>query len=324
MTELRICFVGSAPVTRSVRRSLAAAGHDITCSAFDRAALKRRFAEPIDMLIADADVADLDSLMWMIDTFKTERPSGVVLLLSSELGNQPIVDQLISSKLNNLVGKHGAVTASRDMIDEAELIATVDKLLRRDIFGLDKYLPPRVRIYTHTVTRSDERSRALSELESFLRAIDCYRSIEPMILTVADELLMNAVFSAPRDAENKPKYEERERHERFALEPTEYVEFRYACDGRSVLVSVSDQFGSIDRDALVGYLGSGFLGQKATVRETKGGAGIGLYMIAHSITQLVFNIHKRVRTEVIATFYIRSGLRAFRESGQSLNLFIVE
>lgn len=324
MSDYRILFAGSAPtVTRSVRRALVSAGHDLSCSGPDRETLSRRFDESFDMLVVDADMADIDALLWTINSFKKTSPDGAVLVLSSELGDREIVEQIASAGLNNLVGKHVGLSATRDHIDEAELIATVDKLLRRDVFGIDKYLPPRACVHPHVVGRSDERGEVLAQLESFLGDIDCYRSIQPIILTVADELLMNAVFSAPVDENGRAKYQELERRTAFTLAPNELVDFQYACDGRSVVVSVSDRFGSLDRDLLIGYLGSGFLGEKATVRQSSGGAGIGLYMIAHSITQLVFNIEKNVRTEVIATFYIRSGLRAFRESGQSLNLFVI-
>ena len=324
MPQSRILFTGHSPtVTRAVKRALASAGHEVVGCPFERSALARLVAEPFDLFVADADIDDLDSLFWALDLFKNEHPAGLILLLSSELGNEEIIDQLVSARIHNLIGKHVGLAASRDCIDEAELIATVDKLLRSDIFGIDRYLPPRVCVHSHRLERSTQRQEMLEELGAFLSKIDCYRSIEPMILTVADELLMNAVFSAPRDARGNPKYELVERNRDFVLQDNEHVDFRYACDGRSVFVSVADQFGSLEWESLVGYLGSGFLKEKATLREGGGGAGIGLYMIAHSITQLVFNIHKNVRTEVIASFYVRSGLRAFRESGQSLNLFVL-
>jgi hypothetical protein len=65
------------------------------------------------------------------------------------------------------------------------------------------------------------------------------------------------------------------------------------------------------------------MGDVAEVEYKKGGAGLGLYMVVHSITQLVFNIQANNATEVIAAFYVRSGLRAFRSSGLSLNLFLL-
>lgn len=145
-----------------------------------------------------------------------------------------------------------------------------------------------------------------------------------MIQAVADELIMNAVFSAPRDASGAPKYEARERRASFPLEPHEAVDFAYACDGKNVHLSVSDRFGSLDREMIIKYLGRGLMGEKGEVENKVGGAGLGLYMVVHSISNLVFNIQAGVRTEIIASFYIRSGLRGFRTAGQSLNLFLLK
>jgi hypothetical protein len=47
-------------------------------------------------------------------------------------------------------------------------------------------------------------------------------------------------------------------------------------------------------------------------------------MVFNSITQLTFNIQAGVSTEVIAMFYARSGARAFKASGRSLNIFVLQ
>jgi hypothetical protein len=163
----------------------------------------------------------------------------------------------------------------------------------------------------------------ISELEDFLDEIDCYGAIKNAVLLVADELIMNAIFNAPRDESGQPKYTHRHR-DRLELEPHERVFFRFACDGRNVALSVSDQFGSLDREVIVKYLERCFSGGPAEMEEKRAGAGLGLYMVFNSITQLTFNIHSDVSTEVIALFYVRSGARAFKASGRSLNIFVLQ
>ena len=46
------------------------------------------------------------------------------------------------------------------------------------------------------------------------------------------------------------------------------------------------------------------------------------WLVNNSITQLVFNVEVGKKTEAIASFFVRNGIRGFRASGQSLNLFI--
>jgi hypothetical protein len=320
-------FGGSRGIMRAVKRALASVGYEVTDCRSDRSLLESQLAKPTDMVILDADI-DLEELGWAFEQLRA-RPEVILLMVSSELGRRG-VDRILDRGLNNIVAKRGGITASMDLVDETEMIATVEKLLSRDIFGLDKYLPSRsIQVHSREIERSDQRDGALEQLKGFLAAIDCFQSIQPMILAVADELLMNAIFSAPRDQQGLAKYDSLGRHTAFALEPNELVGFEYACDGRNVLLSVSDRFGSLDRDTIVKYLGDGRAGGRSAIEYRKadheqGGAGLGLYMVAHSITQLVFNIHKGVRTEVIASFYIRDGLRGFRVSAQSLNLFMLQ
>ncbi len=322
MKNNRILLIGGVRgITRAVKRSLVSSGYEVVTCALARTALEHHLDTKLEMIVIDAD-GDFDELCWALERITADLPDVIVLIVSGELGNRRIVDQILDRGLNHVIAKHGGIAASQDFIDETEMIATVHKLLDRDIFGIEKYLPARgVRVHSRTLLRSDEREGVLDELGGFLTSIECYQSVQPMILTVADELMMNAIFSAPRDAEGNAKYDHLNRKEIVALQPSERVELRYACDGRNVLLSVSDPFGSLDRETIVRYVEKPFARMAS---PAKGGASLGLYMVSHAITQLVFNIHTGVRTEVIAAFYIRSGLRGLRISGQSLNLFIVQ
>ncbi len=131
---------------------------------------------------------------------------------------------------------------------------------------------------------------------------------------------MNAIFNAPRKPDGSAKYVDMNR-EQLSLEPQEHATLRFACDGRYVALSVTDPFGSLDRDVIVKYLQRCFSEGPAEMEEKEAGAGLGLFMVFNSITQLTFNIHIGHATEVVALFYIRSGARAFRASGRSLNIF---
>ena len=233
------------------------------------------------------------------------------------------VPQLLGQGLNNLIARHGGLTATQELVDEQELIVTCQKLLTQDIFGLEKYLATwGVCVHETNITSTDSKAQAMEELEAFLEHIDCHGTIIPAISLVADELLMNAIFNAPIEGGVR-KYSTIDRSHPLVLGPAEQVRFRYACDGKYVAVSVSDNFGSLDREVVIRYLEQAFIGKRAQIEQKQGGAGIGLYLVFNSITQLVFNIEEDQQTEVIAMFYIRSGARTFRTSGRSLNLFFL-
>ncbi|MCC6746505.1 MAG: hypothetical protein IT371_02540 [Deltaproteobacteria bacterium] len=318
-----VVVTSNRSVRRHVTRALVSTGCEVFHCPTSRSDIARELNAERQMYIVDAE-GDEDEIRWLLEALYRDHRDAIALLLSHDMENHFILDLVTEQSLNNLVARHGGLSASHDLIDEHELIITTHKLFRRDIFGIEKYLPTwGVKVHERRIAGSDDKAAALADLEGFLNQIDCYGAIVPPISLVADELLMNAIFSAPRDGNGKPKYSEVDRRDRMVLDPLEAVDFRYACDGRYVALSVSDPFGSLDRDIIIRYLRRAFVGAQAEVEQKKAGAGLGLYMVFNSITQLTFNIQAGVRTEVIALFYVRSGARAFRASGRSLNIFLL-
>jgi CheY-like chemotaxis protein len=306
---------------RHITRALASAGYAVTHVPLDRERVLNQLARHLDMCIVDVDEHG-EGIEWLLEHLYRERQE-VIALLTSEDHQMPFLrDSLATKSLNNLIAKHGGVAATSELIDESEVIVTCHKLFRHDIFGLEKYLTTwGIQIHELSIDGTESKGTVLGELEGFLDAIDCYGTVKNSVLLVADELVMNAIFNAPRDAAGRPKYATLDRSQPLVLEPAERATFRYACDGRHIALSVADRFGSLDRDVIIRYLQRCFAGGPAEVEEKEGGAGLGLHMVFNSITQLTFNVHAGVSTEVIAMFYVRSGSLAFKTSGRSLNMF---
>jgi len=310
-------------VKRHVTRALASAGFAVHHSPPQQEAVRAALARGPRMCVVDIDERP-DDVCWLLDELREAHPEVIGLLISQDHEMPFLREKLAARNLSNLIAKHGGVSAS-DLIDEAELIVTCQKLFQRNIFGLDKYLPTwGIRVREAEIEATQARPRVVGELEEFLDQIDCYGAVKNAVLLVADELLTNAIFNAPRDAEGRPKYATWDRSRDFSLPPEERPVFRYSCDGRNVGISVTDRFGALDRDVILRYLERCFAGGPAEVEQKEGGAGLGLYMIFNSITQLVFNIEHGRATEVIALFYARSGPLAFKSSGRSLNIFYLE
>lgn len=313
----------SRNVTRFVNRSLASAGCSLEHCNWVHDAIVEQLSLPHQMCIIDAD-GNAAEIRWLLEELYTKHSDTICLIVSHDHQNPLLQELLTTQNLNNVIAKHGGVTTTTELIDETELIVTCQKLFRREIFGIEKYLSTwGIQINEHELGGTDDKRAVIGELEDYLDEIDCYGAIKNAVLLVADELMMNAIFNAPRDTDGNPKYSNRHR-ESLELEPSERVTFRYACDGRNVALSVSDKFGSLDREVIVKYLQRCFSGDPAEMEEKRAGAGLGLYMVFNSITQLTFNIQAGVSTEVIALFYVRSGARAFKASGRSLNIFVLK
>jgi hypothetical protein len=310
-------------VQRHINRSLASVGLDVEHCSPQWSSVSAGLNREPRMCIIDLDGQPLEEVQRVLESLASDHAETIPLLIS-EMPESPILqDPLLHANLNNIIAKHGGFKTG-EIIDENELIVTCQKLLQRDIFGVEKYLPTwNVKIHECEVGSTEDKLEAISDLDDYLDLIDSHRGIKEAVMLVADELLMNAIYNAPRDARGLPKYEQLDRRKPLTLEPDERARFKYACDGRYIALSVADRFGSLDRDVILRYLRSCFDGGPAEISDRTAGAGLGLHMVFSSITQLTFNIEKGVSTEVIALFYARSGALAFKTSGRSLNIFYI-
>lgn len=305
-------------LVRAVTRALVSAGARPRSGTLAQADGLISEEPPLLLLDVDQDAVKLDEI---VGRLQREKRNIRVLALARDLG-PGVAQRILDRDINHLVARHEVVSVSRDLVDETELIVTCRKLLSGEIFGLEQYLAiPGLDIRQHMLRHSTQRATALDHFDSFLRELDLQQAMNAVILTVADELLMNAIFNAPRKPDGSPKYADLDRRQNFELEPREIVEFRYGCDGRNVVLSVADQYGALDRDMIFKYLGNGLSREKGQLESKPGGAGLGLHLVFNSITQLIFNVEIGRRTEVIAGFYVRNGFRGLRTSGQSLHVF---
>jgi hypothetical protein len=308
---------------RIVMRSLVSAGFNVVVCRPHPEEIEQGLRAHPDMCIVDAG-EQREEIQWLIDLLYSKHKDVIALLASEDHDSNLVRESLTTKNLNNLIAKHGGVSAMSERIDESELVVTCQKLLKHDIFGLEKYLTTwGIQINELEITGTDSKPLILNELEDFLDRLDCYKPVKHSVLLVADELVMNAIFNAPLDADGRPRYATLDRSKDLELEPHEHAVLHYACDGRHIALAVKDPFGSLDREVLVRYLQNYFEGGPAAVEEKEAGAGLGLYMVINSITQLTFNIHSGIATEVIAMFYVHGGSLAFQSSGRSLNLFYI-
>jgi hypothetical protein len=238
-----------------------------------------------------------------------------VLVITAGGEKEQLVELLSNTALTNLFVKNTDVLAT-------ELIVTVQKIVHGELFGLEKYLTWGVQPVEHTVTGSRMRRPVIEELEAYLTSLGANTRLVGHARDVADELLMNAIYYAPVDESGKPKYASIARSEPIDLLASEEVLFRYACDGRQLALSVSDSFGKLERQTVLGYLRRCFLQGEDQIEMKKGGAGLGLYYSFQSLNHFIINVAPNRRTEMIGLLDISGSFRDFAQQAKSLHLFI--
>lgn len=200
------------------------------------------------------------------------------------------------------------IFATKDLEDRSVTVRTVlttlSKVLSGQYFGLEKYLTWGIDIQSRTITSSEERPQLKEEMCSYLKRLGVRSSILDRCSTVAEEMLMNAIYDAPVDGQGRSLFNHLPRQMKIKLEPHLQSKLQFATDGLFVGVSVTDPFGSLSRSVLLSYLKRCYLGEVADLVEGKGGAGRGLHQIVENSDITVINVKKGIRTEVIALFYV--------------------
>ncbi len=189
-----------------------------------------------------------------------------------------------------------------DNIRTQEVTAMATRLLFGDIFGLDKVLPWGAHIHTIEVGDYEEKSAAIQRVSQFAASIGVRRKYRESIEQCCDEMLMNALYDAPVDASGKPLALDPSK-KRAALKGDDRAIIEYGCDGQRFAVAVRDRFGRFERSVLVRYLDK-CLHSADQIDKKVGGAGLGLYLMSHSATSLMFNVLPGVATECVCTFDI--------------------
>lgn len=201
-----------------------------------------------------------------------------------------------------------------------ELVITAQKLIRHDLFGVEKYLLWGTSLHEVTLTRGSQRPELVAQLADQVRTLGQSARVSSMAMLVADELLSNAVHNAPVDGDGHHYRRELPRNEELELDERHQIRLRWGCDARYLAIEVTDRFGSLDRDTILSALA------KNDVRESGGGAGMGIALAYRSCDHLVFNLAPGVRTEIIALIDVRyppaASASAARSPASSYNVFV--
>lgn len=271
-----------------------------------------------DMLLVDFDQlgGSPEDDMTFLREIATRHPNMRILLLSQDQQKGRLVELFRAGFLTNLIAKNASIHSE-------EIVVTVEKILRDDVFGLQKYLTWGIEPESEVITCSREKDGKLENLERFGEYLGLNTRLIDLAKGVADEFIMNAVYNAPMK-DGAFRYAKLPRTERVDLEPDEHVSFQYACDGRHLALSVTDNFGSLTPATIQRYLAKCFARDENQIGSTSGGAGMGFYYIFTSLSQFIINIDPGRRTEMIGLLDVSGSYRNFVERPKSFNIFVTQ
>ena len=299
-----------APLTSAANRVIRAPTAD--------AALERIQAGDVDLALVDHDtIREIPSIL------EVARNRIPVVALATRSQSEGVLELVCAHGVQNLLAKKPAQN-ERTVFDPAEVLVTVEKIFRHDVFGIEKYVPGfGIELESRVLTRATDRDPAIERVGEFLRGLGGGTQLASTASIVADELITNAIYNAPRDPQGAPLYASTSRREKITLAPHEFVTMAMGSNGEKFGISVTDRFGAFTGE----HLRSGLrrcLSEDDPIERKAGGAGIGLYMVLSSCSQLVINVAPGARTEVIAIWDLEKRLRGARMGGHSLHVFMAD
>jgi len=295
-------------VARKVARLFMATG--ATALAVEDPALVASSLANADVLCADAFDADL------VAEQLRGTPSLRGVLWTAEPLRRSLKYLIESTAIDHVLGRKDFESTPRTW--------EVVMLARR--LATDPGAPPPLSAYLDwgfsslelAVQSTADRDVAVGKIAEFVGALAVPRRISEMFAELAHELIMNAIYDAPIDAEGRPKYAA-DRKADVVLEDAEQVTVTLGTDGTRLVLQVRDPFGRLERSHVVEGLARGLAGGE--MDTSHGGAGLGMLVCHNASSAMMFDVARGRHTEVTAMFELDLNLREFRTQARSLHFW---
>jgi hypothetical protein len=321
MRDKRILFYDPDPRARRVaERAITATGSYVESASDLDDLIARIAANGWDLMMINFDPPLRDDPRWnhQLNTLESRWPRTRLVLHATAQTEDYLPMMAERPFLRNLIAKND------EPLEPEELIITAEKLLRNDLFGIQKYLLWGVEPLCVTIQESQRKQEYVREVAGYAAGLGCSERTIELIETIVDELVTNAIFNAPRTATGEPKYARLSRREHVVLEDRETAQLQFACDGDYIAIAQVDPFGSLTQETVVTYLNRCLVKGPSQFSEATGGAGIGLFRVFQSLSKFIVNIDPGRKTEVISLIDLRLSMKRFRQAAKSFHIFVAD
>ena len=168
------------------------------------------------------------------------------------------------------------------------------------------------------VRTTSDRDLGVAKIQEFVGALQLPKRVAELFGELGHELLMNAMYDAPIDAQGQPKYAG-DRKADIRLADNERPIVRVATDGSLLVLQVRDPFGRLERRHVFDGLARGLAGGE--MDQSHGGAGLGMMVCHNSSSAMFFDVVRGKSTEVTAMFELDMNLRELRTQAKSLHFW---
>ncbi len=214
-------------------------------------------------------------------------PGAEILLVTLATDPLPPLQQLAADSIRHLL-----VTPTAD--DEsgiASLHEAITRLLVRSPWELHDYVSAGSPVHEFSLTSSNEKESLIAALVTTISGdSEEMELLRQRAALLADEMVENALYGAPQGDDGRKLYSKGENR---AIDADEKIKFRFAFDGETLAMEITDGWGTLAPGMVVDFLARNQDGME-TAQEEVGGRG--LFIIWRFLDHLHVNILPGMQT----------------------------
>lgn len=132
------------------------------------------------------------------------------------------------------------------------------------------------------IAKTTQRGQVTQAVSDLLEEMNFPPRLASRVSQSSDELLMNAIFDAPRASSGRSLRRHMDRKADLLLNLGEKIEFEMGWDSKMILIRVSDSYGSMEIDVALKYIYQDYRRKNYQAGSPGPSAGLGLYGIVDS------------------------------------------
>ncbi len=188
-------------------------------------------------------------------------------------------------------------------------------------WGMEVYLNPNYQMMELKIKDFKLKSHYLDQVYLYLSSHITSSTILNAVIETCDELIMNAIFDAPRNLDGSVKYNHLSRSKYdIVLENHEQGILKIGFDKDFLAISMEDPFGSLTKETVVKYIYKAIQTENKISNESAG-AGLGLSQIFLNSNYMVINSCPGKRNEMISLINLAKTNKSRLLNGHSFSFF---
>ena len=314
---------------RRVAQALGAVGIGVN-HALSPAQMPKAGPGELKVVVLDLDVDPTAEPLTLVRQVAEFYPAIPIVVTAGVHAKRRLLATLASPVVQHIVPKLGGwldlppEQRSFDGPDEQDLAVALRRGFGDDTapLGAHPYLIQGFSTNEVVVQSTDDKERALDAVMELAAALELSDEKKRRIEVATEELLLNAIYDAPRDAAGNAVHAKVDRRTPVKLGAAEQVKLHYGCDGRNFVVSVADRFGALQRGNIERSLSKLLDPQGARPAPGTSGAGLGLMLTYGAANQLIAHAVSGRFTEVTAVMHVSGSNRTALARGSALHLYL--